>query len=300
MLPPHRDLLPDVLAVGTRYPLVLAGDCAVRAHGLTARRVTSVEVATEHPEPMDQIAAMVRHGLTERGWRVRPLETDPLSTRLLVTDPDTGAERTVDVVKETFWRPPVTTDLGPTLALDDLIGTKVRALADRGAARDVVDVHVAAAHWSFPDLEERGRRHAWDELDLADLQSRLEATELLDDREFFARGLAEESVPGLRRWVRAWADDIAERLLEEEALRPPGDGGLTFRLARADRERLERLERLQSPFPECGVGTDRRPGATAPGRLYNSRVMSAHGWCAWGGGGFTWADGARQRSSSSV
>lgn len=233
MLPPHRDLLPDVLAVGARYPLVLAGDCAVRAHGLSpevspgtwraAHGPGPLELATEHPEPMDQIAAMVRHGLTERGWRVRPLEADPLSARLLVTDPDTGAERAVDLLKETFWRPPVTTGLGPALSLEDLIGTKVRALTDRGAARDLTDVHAAAAHWSYPDLEELGRRHAWDELDLADLQSRLEATELLDDREFVTGGLDAESVPVLRRWARAWADDIAERLLEEEALRPPAD-----------------------------------------------------------------------------
>ncbi|MFE7275632.1 nucleotidyl transferase AbiEii/AbiGii toxin family protein [Streptomyces sp. NPDC057623] len=227
MLPPHRDLLPDVLAVGARYPLVLAGDCAVRAHGLTARHVRSVELATEHPEPMDQIAAMVRHGLRERGWRVRPLEADPLSARLLVADPDdpdTGAERAVDLLKETFWRPTVPTGLGPALSLEDLIGTKVRALTDRGAVRDLADVYLAAGHWSYPDLEELGRRHAWDEFDLADLQSRLEATELWDDREFVAGGLDAESVPVLRRWVRAWADDIAERLLEEEALRPPADG----------------------------------------------------------------------------
>lgn len=224
MLPPHRDLLSDVLAVGVRYPLVLAGDCAVRAHGLTARQARSVEVATEHPEPMDQIAAMVRHGLTERGWRVRPLETDPLSARLLVTDPDTDQERAVDLLKETFWRPPVTTGLGPALSLEDLIGTKVRAVTDRGAARDLADVYLTAAHWSYPDLEELGRRHAWDEFDLADLQSRLEATELLHDGEFVVGGLDAESVPTLRRWARAWADDIAERLLEEEALRPPTDG----------------------------------------------------------------------------
>ncbi|MFE6620696.1 nucleotidyl transferase AbiEii/AbiGii toxin family protein [Streptomyces sp. NPDC057740] len=224
MLPPPRDLASDVLAVGARYPLVLAGDCAVRAYGLTTRHVRSVELATEHPEPMDQIAAMVRHGLTERGWRVHPLEADPLSARLLVTDPDTGAEHAVDLLKETFWRPSVTTDLGPALSLEDLIGTKVRALTDRGAAHDLTDVHAAAAHWTYPDLEELGRRHTWDDLDLADLQSRLEATELLDDREFVTVGLAPESVPALRRWARAWADDIAERLLEEEALRPPADG----------------------------------------------------------------------------
>ncbi|ELS54808.1 nucleotidyl transferase AbiEii/AbiGii toxin family protein [Streptomyces viridochromogenes] len=225
-MPSPSHLLTDIVTAGARYPLVLAGDCAVRAHGLTreASGKAPLELATENPEPMDQIAAMVRYSLTERGWRVRPLETDPLAARLLVTDPDTDEERTVDLLKETFWRPPVMTDLGPALALDDLIGTKVRALADRGAARDLIDVHAAAAHWTFPDLEELGRRHAWDELDRADLLARLEATELLDDREFTARGLDEESVTALRRWARAWADDIAERLLEEEALRPPSDG----------------------------------------------------------------------------
>ncbi len=228
MLPPPlppRPLLTDILTVGARYPLVLAGDCAVRAHGLAPAppREAPLELATENPEPMEQIAAMVRHGLTERGWQVRPLETDPLSARLLVTDPETAEEHTVDLLKETFWQPPVPTGLGPALSLDDLIGTKVRALTDRGAARDLIDVHTAAAHWSFPDLEELGRRHAWDELDLADLQSRLEATELLDDREFTAAGLSEDALPALRHWTRSWADDIAERLLEEEALRPPPD-----------------------------------------------------------------------------
>ncbi|MFF7101299.1 nucleotidyl transferase AbiEii/AbiGii toxin family protein [Streptomyces nigra] len=248
MIPSRRHLTTDVLTVGARYALVLAGECAVRAHGLASappreapprdvgaealelpgaevhrrrRRPRPLEFATQAAEPMDRLAAVLRAGLAERGWDVRPVETDPLSARLLVTDSDTGEERTVDVVKETFWRPPVTTDLGPALALEDVIGTKVRALTDRGTARDVVDVYLAAPGWSFPDLEEQGRRHAWDTFDPADLQSRLEATDLLDDREFTARGLAEDAVPELRRWIRAWADDIAERLLEEEALRPP-------------------------------------------------------------------------------
>ncbi|MDI9832277.1 nucleotidyl transferase AbiEii/AbiGii toxin family protein [Streptomyces sp. KAU_LT] len=248
MIPSRRHLTDDVLTVGARYALVLAGECAVRAHGLTPaprretppraqalelpgaedhrrrrgpRRPGPLEVATQTAEPMERVAAVLCAGLAERGWEVRPVETDPLSARLLVTDPDTGEERTVDVVKETLWRPPVTTDLGPALALEDVIGTKVRALADRGTARDVVDVYLAAPGWTFPDLEEQGRRHAWDAFDPADLQSRLEATDLLDDREFTARGLPEDAVPALRGWIRAWADDIAERLLEEEALRPP-------------------------------------------------------------------------------
>ncbi|MFJ7075375.1 nucleotidyl transferase AbiEii/AbiGii toxin family protein [Streptomyces sp. NPDC098781] len=225
MIPLRRHLLTDVLRIGAVYPLVLAGGYAVRAHGLTPRESARgpLELATETPEPMDRISAEVQRGLTGLGWLVHPLETDPLSARLLVTGVEGAQEHPVDLLKETLWHPPVMTDLGPALSLDDLIGTKVRALTDRGTARDLTDVYAAAAHWSFPDLEEQGRRHAWDEFDPADLQTRLEATELLDDREFTARGLAEESVPDLRRWVRAWADDIAERLLEEEALRPPAD-----------------------------------------------------------------------------
>ncbi|MFE6175155.1 nucleotidyl transferase AbiEii/AbiGii toxin family protein [Streptomyces sp. NPDC056464] len=229
MIPLRRHLLTDVLTIGAPYPLVLAGGYAVRAHGLMpqasreAAMEGPLEVATETPEPMDRVAAVVGTGLTERGWLVRPLETDPLSARLLVTGVEGAEEHPVDLLKETLWHPPVTTDLGPALSLEDLIGTKVRALTDRGTARDLTDVYTAAAHWSFPDLEEQGRRHAWDEFDPADLQSRLEATELLDDREFTARGVPEESVPALRGWVRAWADDIAERLLEEEALSPPTD-----------------------------------------------------------------------------
>ncbi|MFF5477064.1 nucleotidyl transferase AbiEii/AbiGii toxin family protein [Streptomyces sp. NPDC012935] len=233
MIPQPRHLLTDVLALGARYPLVLAGEYAVRAHGLTSRESARgpLEVATESAEPMDRIAADMLRGLSELGWQVRPLEIDPLSARLLVTAPEAGdqltgghaEEHTLDLLKETLWHPPVTTDLGPALSLEDLIGTKVRALTDRGTARDLIDVYAAAAHWSFPDLEEQGRRHAWDEFDPADLQSRLEATELLDDRVFTARGLTAESVAALRRWVRTWADDIAERLLEEEALSPPAE-----------------------------------------------------------------------------
>jgi hypothetical protein len=216
-------LLHDVLTIGAAYPLALTGDHAVRAHGLVDRRAQDLEVATEAAEPMERIAATVRTGLTDRGWLVRPLETDPLSARLLVTDPATEEEQTVDLLKETLWHPPVPTEFGPALALEDVVGTRVRALADRGAARDLIDVHAAAERWSPAELEELGRRHAHDTLDLTDLQSRLEGIEWLDDRDFTVHGLDEESVTALRQWAQTWANDIAERLLEDEALQSPPD-----------------------------------------------------------------------------
>jgi predicted nucleotidyltransferase component of viral defense system len=162
----HRRLLADVLDVGGVYPLALTGGYAVQAHGLVNRLSQDLDVATENPERMEDIATAVRTGLEERGWRVRALETDPLSARLIVTDPASREECEVDVLKETLWRPPVHTEHGLVLSLEDVVGTKVRALADRGLARDLVDVQAAADRWSHIELEELGRRHARDSFDL--------------------------------------------------------------------------------------------------------------------------------------
>lgn len=96
----HRRLLADVLAVGDAYPMALTGGYAVQAHGLADRLSQDVDVATENPDRMENIAATVRAGREERRWHVEALETDPLSARLIVTDPGSGEECEVDVLKE--------------------------------------------------------------------------------------------------------------------------------------------------------------------------------------------------------
>ncbi|WP_149548732.1 nucleotidyl transferase AbiEii/AbiGii toxin family protein [Streptomyces marokkonensis] len=213
----HERLAGDLLAVGAPYALVLAGGDAVRAHGLVDARISrGVDLATEHPAAMAEIADAVRAGLEGRGWTVGSREADPLAARLAVGEPASGAECRVDLRKEVLWRPAVETRAGPALSLEDLTGTAVRALADRGLPRDLVDVHAVSDRWSHPELEELGRRHAPDTFDLAELQSRLTGTEWLDDGEFRAHGLDGPAIDDLRRWAQAWADDIAERLVEGE------------------------------------------------------------------------------------
>jgi hypothetical protein len=206
-----------VLAVGTPYPLALTGGYAVQAHGLVDRLSQDLDVATESPERMEDIAISVRAGLEKRGWHVQALETDPLSARLIVTDAGSGEECEVDILKEALWRPPVQTEHGLVLSLEDVVGTKVRALADRGLARDLIDVRAATDHWSHIELEELGRRHARDTFDLTDLQARLGGADWIDDTEFAAYRLDEQAITELRQWAQTWADDIAERLQELEA-----------------------------------------------------------------------------------
>jgi hypothetical protein len=99
------------------------------------------------------------------------------------------------------------------LAKDDAVGLKVRALHDRAAHRDFIDVRAAAivAEYSLEELERLGRCHTpW--FSLQDLADRLDSAEMRDDRTFLFYGLSEFDVAELRRWAQSWADDIRHRL----------------------------------------------------------------------------------------
>ncbi|AWW43205.1 hypothetical protein ADL00_41520 [Streptomyces sp. AS58] len=211
----HTRLLADVIALGSPYPLVLTGGYAVRAHRLVDRPSQDLDVATESPEPMSDIAATLRAGLEARGWQVRSLETAPLSARFTVSDPVTGQECEVDILKEIFWRPIADSPYGPVLAEEDVIGTKVRALGDRGAPRDLIDVFAASRRWTTTELEEFGRRHARGRFEREDLQANLAGAEWTDDEAFAAYGLDDATIADLRAWAVEWADDLAMRIVEE-------------------------------------------------------------------------------------
>ncbi|MEU2834114.1 nucleotidyl transferase AbiEii/AbiGii toxin family protein [Streptomyces lavendulae] len=211
----HRRLLADVIAIGSPYPLVITGGYAVQAHGLVDRLSQDLDVATENPAPMDDIAADLVHELGKRGWRVTVIGVDPLSARLLVTDPADGATCEVDVLKENLWSAPEQTEYGPVLALDDVIGTKVRALADRGFVRDLIDVHAASLLRGAADLERLGRRHGRDDFRPEDLRDRLVGADWYDDEEFLAYGVEPAAVAEIRAWARRWATDLGHRLARD-------------------------------------------------------------------------------------
>lgn len=217
LTPLHERLLADILDLGSPYPLVLTGGYAVQAHGLVERFSRDLDVATENPAPMDEIVASLTTGLATRGWQTNHVQTDPLSGRFLVTDPDTGEECEVDVLKEAFWAPPAQTPYGPVLSLDDVIGTKVRALADRGTVRDLIDVQAASRHRSTADLESLGRRRAHDEFSLEDLRDRLTGADWYEDEDYAAYGLTSRQIEELKAWALDWAEDLGARIHDENA-----------------------------------------------------------------------------------
>jgi Nucleotidyl transferase AbiEii toxin, Type IV TA system len=208
----HRRLMQDVLEIGNSLPLVITGGYAVQAHQLVDRLSRDIDVATDSDIPMEDIAAAVVAGLTARGWGVCIIGVDPRSARMTATDPASGEQCELDILKEAFSEPPAVTPYGPVLALYDVIGTKVRALAGRGLPRDLIDIHAASQLCSNIELESLGRRHAWDEeFSLTELKARLDGAEWYDDQAFAEYGLSAVQITDLRRWALEWSDDILRR-----------------------------------------------------------------------------------------
>lgn len=135
----------------------------------------------------------------------------------MAADPEIGQDCEVDILREVFNWPPIDTPYGPVLSLDDVIGTKVRALADRGYARDLVDIYAASRLRLQGELESLGRRLAWDEFSLEGLAARLSSAQWRADEEFSAHGLTETEIVDLKRWAQAWADDIDQRIYRDSA-----------------------------------------------------------------------------------
>ncbi|MEU0332423.1 nucleotidyl transferase AbiEii/AbiGii toxin family protein [Streptomyces sp. NPDC006193] len=244
---PHRRLLADVVPAGGPYGLVLAGGYALQAHGLLRRPHADLDFATESSEAMEHLAAAVGAALEARGRRVRIDAVTARTAQLTVTDPPSGESCALALHKEAFWQPPELTAYGPALSLEDAVGTKIRALYDRGSAVDLVDARAAAARFSLPDLEELGRRHAHDPFDLPTLQSRLTGSDFYADADFRRLGLDERQTAALRAWAQQWSDDIAERLLEEGTSPDEEDDGGPDEAAYEERD--------EDPDEEPGPGT---------------------------------------------
>jgi hypothetical protein len=209
----HRRLLIDIFDLGRPYGLALMGGYAVQAHGIVHRPSQDLDFATTHPTALPLIADRLTQGLSARGWRVSALHAAPLKARFLATDPDSGQSCEVDLLKEVLWQPPVVLGLGPVIALEDLIATKVRALGDRGLPRDVIDVHAASEQFSSGELEALGARRP-EEFDVQELHDRLESVAWVSDAEFEAYGLDPARIAELRHWAQRWQDDLAQRLAE--------------------------------------------------------------------------------------
>jgi hypothetical protein len=198
---------------GAELGLVLAGGYALAAHEVVDRPSQDVDFATATALPMPEVVERLAAAYRAASFTVETIEGTPRMARLLVHGESIVCE--VDVLKEAIG-PPCHLLIGPVLSLDDAVGLKLRALHERAAHRDFIDVHAANARLSWAEMEGWGARHT-SGFSLAELADRLGSVDERDDRGFAAYGLGEAEITRLRRWASDWESDIRGRLAAGES-----------------------------------------------------------------------------------
>jgi hypothetical protein len=204
----HERLLRIGFEAGEDLGLVLAGGYALAAYDLTQRPSRDIDFATATTLPLAAVTDRLADEYRRHGYGVEVVDVSARMARLVVSSATEVCE--VDLLKEAIG-PPTALTVGPVLAFDDAVGLKVRALHDRSAHRDFIDVHAASTRMGPRELENLGARHTA-AFSIAELAERLGAVTELDRRTFVAYGLTDEDRDRVCAWALAWETDIRARV----------------------------------------------------------------------------------------
>ncbi len=131
---------------------LLAGGAALLAQHLTTRPTEDLDFFTP---PEDGHVPAARDALEEatrrRGWSTERIHDSETFCRLVIRS-DHGTVLVDLAVSAPPDSPPSITEVGPTLAPEELAGHKLLALFDRAAARDFADVYVLARRFGKDTL----------------------------------------------------------------------------------------------------------------------------------------------------
>jgi hypothetical protein len=186
---------------------LLAGGAALLAQHLTTRPTEDLDFFTA-PERGHVPAARdaLEAACLERGWRTERIHDSGTFCRLIIRSSDSAV--LVDLaVNPPPEFPASVTDVGPTLAPEELAGHKLLALFDRAAARDFADVYVLASRFGKTVLLARAARIDAG-FDTAVLASMLAALDRFTDDEIPAPDGT--PVAGLRAFYTAWRSELLD------------------------------------------------------------------------------------------
>jgi hypothetical protein len=214
MTEPDRAFQADVarvaLAVAGRYGFALAGGLALIAHGVVDRPTEDVDLFTDDAGGVRAAADRVLAALRRAGLEVEPV-AESVADLFDGFDSDLAEfevrrdDQTVRLQLAYFGRSrhPVAMEVGPVLHLDDVLGTKVAALAARASPRDIIDVAAAIERYSRQQLLDLGRR-ADPALSAEEFAAAMRRLDRLDDAVFGLYQVSPAQVAQIRARFADW------------------------------------------------------------------------------------------------
>jgi Nucleotidyl transferase AbiEii toxin, Type IV TA system len=209
----QRQVAQIALRAAARHGFALGGGNALIAHGVVDRPTEDVDLFTDEDDGVTAAAGVVEAALREAGFAAE--RQDRLSdlaeviygledglAEWIVTGPD-GRRTMLQLARIDRDRRPVAMDVGPVLDLEDVVGSKVCALASRAEVRDFVDTAAALQRYTVAELIGFARRldPGLTDEDFADAGARLDR---LADRVFDRYGLSPADVTRLRARLAGW------------------------------------------------------------------------------------------------
>ncbi|WP_330299050.1 nucleotidyl transferase AbiEii/AbiGii toxin family protein [Streptomyces sp. NBC_00503] len=216
----HRLIRIGLEALAEDFGYRLAGGYAVQAHHLVSRVSDDVDLFTpiERAEgELPQAIARLVEAYRTAGYLVQVTQQAQVYARLHVTDPTSGAQSKVELVGDLLHHPPVESDLGPVLHLDDLAAAKTGALFGRAEVRDAIDVNalLKVGYTRARLLELAAQNEAEPSLD--EYVSALARVQHHTDKQFAAYGLGAPAADAIREEFAAWHGELTDRISADGA-----------------------------------------------------------------------------------
>jgi hypothetical protein len=209
----QREVAAIALQAAARHGFALAGGNALIAHGIIDRPTEDVDLFSDQEAGVAAAAQAVEGVLREAGFRIERLNKtggledifegmDEGLAEWVVTGSG-GQETMLQMAHFGRRHGPVTMDVGPVLALEDLAGWKVCALASRVEPRDYVDTAAALQYYSVDELIGFAKRldPGLEDRDFAAAGRQLDR---MPDGVFARYGLSPRDLVVLRERLMAW------------------------------------------------------------------------------------------------
>jgi hypothetical protein len=204
------------LAACRDHGFALAGGQALIAHGIVNRATEDIDIFTDDPAGVRRASEAVTMALAAAGYAVESVsemaEIDEMFSGFgddLAELEISEGERIVRLQLARFdrHRAPVVMEIGPILHVDDVLGSKVAALATRAEPRDYIDVAAALRVRSADELRTLARQ-ADPALSEDELRAAMARLDRLDDSVFIdLYGLSKDEVNALRATFAGWPRD---------------------------------------------------------------------------------------------
>ncbi len=193
------------------HGFVLAGGYALQAHGFGNRESDDIDLFTNDLDPDHFAAAVDRLVAAYRSAGLRTEVTRQVAgfARIVVSDVD-GVSAKADLGTDHRQLPPATTEVGPVLAEEDAIGSKVGALYSRLEPRDLIDVQAVldSGRYDADALLALADQREVVPLDREMFAGQLRAGARLPDSGFLQYGATPEQIARLRDTAHHWADRL--------------------------------------------------------------------------------------------